>query len=106
MERRHRKNPFSGQTETEHLENHRSRFENEHAPDDGEKQFLFTANRDDADDAADRKGARVAHDDFCGMTVKPKKTKPGTDERRTDDRQLTGVGIERDLQIFRDTEIS
>ena len=40
------------------------------------------------------------------MTVEPEKAQPRADERRADDRQLTGVGIERDLQVFRDAEIS
>ena len=86
--------------------NHRNRFENEDAAHDREEQFLFAANRDDADDAADRERAGVAHDDFRGMAIEPKKPQAGPDERGADDRQLAGVGIERDLEIFRDAKIS
>src|SRR5207253_7597344 len=38
--------------------------------------------------------------------IEPEETKPGTDERGTNHRQLTGERIKRDLQIFRDLEIT
>src|SRR5207245_10505543 len=40
------------------------------------------------------------------MTIKPEKSEAGADKGRTDNRQLTGKRIKRDLQIFRDAKIS
>src|SRR5205085_1351599 len=48
----------------------------------------------------------VAHDDFRRVAIEPKKTETGSDQGGTNDRQLTGVRIERDLEIFRDAKIS
>ena len=57
-------------------------------------------------DAADRERAGVAHEDFGGMAVEPKKAEAGADQRGADDRELAGERIKRDLEIFRDPEIS
>jgi len=40
------------------------------------------------------------------VTVKPKKSETGADERRANNGQLASVRIEWDLQIFRDPEIA
>src|SRR5207244_6589422 len=53
-----------------------------------------------------RERAGVAHENFCRVTIKPKKTESGTDERCANHRQFAGERIKRDLQIFRDPEIS
>ena len=91
---------FAGQFEAQHLQNDRDGFDHENAAHDHEEQFLFTTNRDDADHAADRERAGVAHENFRRMTVEPEKAEAGADERRANDRQLAGEGIKRDLEIF------
>src|SRR5947207_14931673 len=106
MKRRHRENPFAGELETQHLENHRDRFDHKNAADDDEKQFLFATDRDDADQAADCERAGVAHKNFGRMTIEPEKTETGADERGTNDRQLGGERIKWNLQIFRDAIIA
>ena len=105
MDRRHREDAFAGELETQHLKNHRDRFDDEDAADDREQQFLFATDRDDSDHSADRERSGVAHEDLRGMTVEPEKAQAGADERRADHGQLAGERIKRDLQIFRDAKI-
>src|SRR5437879_2010979 len=97
MERRHRKNAFAGEFETQNLENNRDRFDYENAADNDEKQFLFAADCHHADQSADRERAGIAHENFGGVTIKPEKSETGADERGTDNAQLAGKWIERDL---------
>ena len=89
---------FAGQSETQHLQDHGNRFENEDAAHDREQQFLFATDRDDSDHSADRERSGVAHDDFRRMAVEPEKPQAGSDQRRADHGQLAGERIKRDLQ--------
>ena len=105
MNRRHGEKPSAGQFETQDLEDDRDRFDHENPADDGEKQLLFAANRDDPNHAADGERAGVAHENFGRMAVEPKKAEPGADERRTDHGKLAREGIKRDLEVLRDPKI-
>src|SRR5438445_398507 len=106
MKRRHRENAAPGQLKTQNLHYDRDRFEDENTTDDGEEKFLLTTNGDDSDHPADGERAGIPHEDFGGVTIEPEETKPGTDERSANHGQLTGERIKRDLQIFRDLEIT
>ena len=92
--------------EAQHLQDDGDRFDHEHAADDDEQQLLFAADRDHANQPADRERAGVAHEDFRRMAVEPEKAEPGADQRRADDGQLAGERIERNLEIFGDPEIA
>src|ERR1700675_2796240 len=106
MDRRHRKNAFTGEFETQDLKDHRDGFDHENATDDHEQQFLLTTDRDYANQPADGERAGVAHKNFRGVTIKPKKPETSADHRGANDRELAGERIEGDLQIFRDPKIS
>src|SRR5438105_6957237 len=106
MKGRHRENAAPGQLKTQHLHDDRDRFEDKNTADDSEEKFLFTTNGDDTDHSTDSERAGVPHENFGRVTIKPEETKAGTDERGTNHRQLTGEWIKRDLQIFRDLEIT
>src|SRR4029077_6306373 len=106
MNRRHGKDAAAGQFKTQHLQNHRDRFDHENTAHHHQEQFLLTTDRDHTDHAADGERSGIAHKNFCRIAVKPKKSKAGANQRRADNRQLAGEWIKRNLQVFRDAKIS
>ena len=66
----------------------------------------FTADRDDADHPADGERSGISHENFGRVTVEPEKAETRADQCGADDGQLSGKRIKRDLQVFRDPEIS
>ena len=81
----HDENPPARRFETDHLQNHRDRFNNENAAHDDQEHLLFTADCDDADHAADGERASVPHENFGRVTVKPEKAETRADQCRADD---------------------
>src|SRR5205085_1872720 len=106
MEWRHRKNAFAGQSKTKDLQDHGNRFENENTTYEGKEKLLFAADGNNSDHPPDRERSCVTHDNSRGMAIEPEKAQTGSHERRTDYGELSGVGIKRDLKIFRDPKIS
>jgi hypothetical protein len=55
MKRRHREDPPAGKFEAQNLEDDRDRFDDEDAANNHQQQFLFAADRYDANQSADGK---------------------------------------------------
>src|ERR1044071_8998251 len=106
MERRHRKNAFSGQSKTQDLQDHGNRFENEDTADQREEQLLFATDGNNSDHPPDRECPGVTHENSRGMAIEPEKAETRSHESRTDYGELSSVGIKGDLKIFRDPKIS
>src|SRR5215471_11372737 len=106
MKRRHDEKPLASELETQHLQNHGDGFDYKNAPHYDQEQLLFTTYRDDAEHAPDGKRSGVAHKHLGRIAVEPKKAQPRADKRRADNGQFACERIERDLQVFGDTEIA
>ena len=106
MDRRHGEDAFSGELETQHLENDRDRFDHEHPANNRKQKLLFTTNRDDTDHSANRERAGVTHENARRMTIEPEKSETGADERTAKHGQLAGKRIEWHLQIFSDPVVA
>src|SRR5438094_389708 len=105
MQRRHCENATAGELKTQHLHNDRDRLDDKNATDNGEEKLLLTTNRDHSNHPADGERPGVAHEHFGRMTIEPKESESGADERSANHREFTGEWIERDLQILRDFEV-
>src|SRR4029077_5053840 len=103
---RHGEDAAASQFETEDLQDHRDRFDDENAAYHNQQQFLLTTNGHYADHATDRERPCVAHENLGRMTIEPQKSKAGADQRRANYRQFSRERIKWDLQIFRDAKIS
>src|ERR1700719_3926104 len=83
MDRRHTKNAFAAQLERAHLQNNRERFHHKNSADKKQQNFLLDDHRDKSKRPAQRERAYIAHENFRGMGVVPKKTKRSADQRAT-----------------------
>src|ERR1700730_4706652 len=83
MYRRHSKNTFAAQLERPHLQNNRERFHHKNSADKKQQNFLLDDHRDKSKRPAQRERAYIAHENFRGMGVVPKKTKRSADQRAT-----------------------
>src|SRR5271165_4177577 len=79
MDGRHFENSFLAQLVGADLQDHRQRFDYEDSSDEGKEEFLLDHDGDGADGAAEGERAYIAHEDFGGMRVIPKKSDGGAD---------------------------
>ena len=82
------------------LEDHRQRFEHEHAADDRQQQLLLDQYRDGSECAAERERTDVAHEYFGRIRVVPKESEARADERAAEDRQLRRLWKVNEQQIL------
>src|SRR5579862_1528337 len=71
VQRRHAKNPPTGQLYSYYLYDHRDRFEHEQAADNGQHQFVLGHHADRTERTADRQRPGVAHKDHRRRRIKP-----------------------------------
>src|SRR5205814_1254638 len=105
MKWRHYENPLAREFETHHLQNHRDGFDHENAAYHNEEQLLLATNRHDTNRAAERERPGIAHENFRWKTIEPEEAQTRTDQCGADDSQFPRKRIERNLQIFGDSEI-
>ena len=103
MQRRHFENAFAiAQFVAGDLQNDRKRFEHEDATDKGQQQLLLDDNRDRADGATQRKRSDVAHEDFCRVSVVPKKADAGADHGAAEDSHFADQRHALNFQVVRE----
>ena len=68
---------------------------------DDEEELLFEQHGQGADDAAQRQGAHVAHEDLGGIGVVPEKSHAGAEDPRADHRQFAAARQIGELQVSR-----
>src|ERR1700730_12686647 len=83
MYRRHAKDAFATQLERSYLQNNRERFHHKNSSDKKQQNLLLDDHRDKSKRPAQRKRAHIAHENFRGMRVVPKKTKGSAYKRTT-----------------------
>src|SRR6202049_1854781 len=91
VQRRHAEDALTRQAERGHLQNHRKRFQHEHAANKKQKDFLLDGHRHHPDGTAERERSDVAHEHFGGMRVVPEKSERGAHQGSAKNRQLPHV---------------
>ena len=88
-----------GVFEVADLHHHRETLDQEHAAQQRQQQFLADAEGEDGDDAADRQGAGVTHEDLRREGVVPQEADQRPREGRREDDQLSAVGDIHDVEV-------
>src|ERR1700722_18180740 len=83
MYRRHAKNALTAQLERPHLQNNRERLHHKDSANKKQQNFLLDDHRDQPKRPAEGKRAHIAHENFRGMRVVPKKAKRRAHQRAT-----------------------
>src|SRR5436190_6295621 len=112
VQRRHQKNSAPDPVlaprifEIGRLNQHRARFRHEHAAGDDQEERLMNEDRDDPERAAERKRPGVAHEDFCGMTIEPKKPQARANHGRAKHREFPCPINVGNLEVLRHDDIA
>src|ERR1700726_2982868 len=106
MYRRHTKHTFAAQLERPHLQNNRERFHHKNSADKKQQNFLLDDHRDQPKRAPKRKRAHIAHENFRGMRVVPKKTKRSAYQRATKNGKFANARNILNLKIRGPTKIT
>src|SRR5688572_28335294 len=85
--------------EYEALQQHRHSLGDEHTAEEDEQELGLEEDDDNAQRAAERKRARVAHEDFRWMAVVPEEANGRAKYRCAEHRELAGVLQVVDLQV-------
>ena len=101
----HSENAAAQDLEREDLRHHRERLGHEHGADDREEELALDEHRHGAERGAEREGARIPHEDVRGIAVPPEKPERGPDDGGAEDRQLSGVGDVRHLEVSRELHV-
>src|SRR5580693_1750530 len=106
MYRRHAKNSLASQLERSHLQNNRERFHHKNSTDKKQKDFLLDDHRDQPERPAQGKRAHVAHEDFRGMRVVPKKSQGSAHQRPAKNGKLANSRNVLNFEISGPTKIA
>src|SRR5690606_35592097 len=87
----HAEDPLAGETETRHLQHHRQRLGDEDPADDHEEEMGVGQEGEGGEEAADRLGADVAHEDLRRRGVPPQEAEEGGEHGRREGGQLEGI---------------
>src|ERR1017187_1705188 len=98
---RHLENSFFAELVGANLQNHRERFDDENAADEGQQKLLLDHDCDGADRATERERAYVAHENFGRMRVVPEKSYGGADHGSAEDSELTDLRHALQFEIGR-----
>ena len=95
----HAEDAFAAAFEADDLDDDAHGLHDEDAADDDQDDFLFAADGEGGDAAADGEGAGVTHEHFGGVGVEPEEAEAGTGEGHRDDGEFGGVGDVGDVQV-------
>ena len=79
----------------------REDFEEEHAAEQGQEQFLVHDDGRHGDDATDGQATRVAHEDLGGIRIEPQETDEGTHESSHEDDKFFAARDIHQIEVAR-----
>src|ERR1700730_14896281 len=106
MYRRHTKDAFTTQLERSYLQNNRERFHHKNSANKKQQNLLFDDHGDQPKCSTQRKRAHIAHENFRGMRVVPKKTKRSAYQRATENGKFPDSGNILNFKIRGPTKIT
>jgi hypothetical protein len=106
VDRGHQEDAFLGFLVVGDLDDVADRLGHEHAPDDGQCQLGLGRQPDEADGAAQRQRADVAHEHLSRVGVEPQEAYAGAAHRPAEHGQLARPGHVRHPQVLGDVEVA